>query len=172
VGLQVYRGANAGDFAGINVIDLLLGLCFANDPEYSQLLVDKFLYMMPEDQALLRDTMRQKSLMDQFLQAKSHHDQRWYQQHLALFLDVCKRHGETAIQHHDQLVKKYIALPAEQAKLVENDKLTASGPPLPVLLNALERLRDRRAAIKRDDIRTRYHDINDLKNLLVKSAKL
>ncbi|MGH6629898.1 MAG: monodechloroaminopyrrolnitrin synthase PrnB family protein, partial [Burkholderiales bacterium] len=27
VGLHVYRGANAGDFAGINVIDLLLGLC-------------------------------------------------------------------------------------------------------------------------------------------------
>ena len=50
VGKEVYRGANAGDFAGINVIDMLLGLCFANEPSYSQMLVDKFLYMMPEDQ--------------------------------------------------------------------------------------------------------------------------
>ncbi|MGS0730221.1 monodechloroaminopyrrolnitrin synthase PrnB family protein, partial [Shewanella sp. 0m-11] len=32
VGSQVYRGANAGDFAGINVIDMLLGLCAANEP--------------------------------------------------------------------------------------------------------------------------------------------
>lgn len=40
VGLHEYRGANAGDFAGINVIDLLLGLCRADDPYYSQLLVD------------------------------------------------------------------------------------------------------------------------------------
>lgn len=31
VGSQVYRGANAGDFAGINVIDMLLGLCVANE---------------------------------------------------------------------------------------------------------------------------------------------
>ena len=29
VGKEVYRGANAGDFAGINVIDMLLGLCSA-----------------------------------------------------------------------------------------------------------------------------------------------
>ena len=34
VGPNVYRGANAGDFAGINVIDLLLGLCNANNPFY------------------------------------------------------------------------------------------------------------------------------------------
>ncbi|MGL4640816.1 MAG: PrnB family protein, partial [Shewanella sp.] len=55
VGSVVYRGANAGDFAGINVIDLTLGLCFANEASYSQMLVDKFLYMMPEDQQLLRE---------------------------------------------------------------------------------------------------------------------
>jgi len=32
VGRQEYRGANAGDFSGINEIDLLLGLCQANNP--------------------------------------------------------------------------------------------------------------------------------------------
>ena len=50
VGRQEYRGANAGDFSGINEIDLLLGLCRANDPYYAQLLVDKMLFMSPGDQ--------------------------------------------------------------------------------------------------------------------------
>ena len=40
VGRLEYRGANAGDFSGINELDLLLGLCRANDPYYAQLLVD------------------------------------------------------------------------------------------------------------------------------------
>ena len=66
VGLHEYRGANAGDFAGINVIDLLLGVCKADDPYYSQLLVDKFLFMRPDDQLILRDCMRRKSLLDSF----------------------------------------------------------------------------------------------------------
>ena len=58
VGLHEYRGANAGDFAGINELDMLLGLCNANNMSYSQLLVDKVLYMMPEDQQRLRQVMR------------------------------------------------------------------------------------------------------------------
>ncbi|MGL5407424.1 MAG: monodechloroaminopyrrolnitrin synthase PrnB family protein, partial [Shewanella sp.] len=37
---------------------------------------------------------------------------------------------------------------------------------LPVLLASLEKLRDRRAAANRSDIRTRYHDLNQLKNSL------
>src|SRR5262245_64145750 len=53
VGRIEYRGANAGDFSGINEIDLLLGLCRANDPYYAQLLVDKMLFMLPSDQARL-----------------------------------------------------------------------------------------------------------------------
>ena len=35
VGRSEYSGANAGDFSGINEIDLLLGLCRGNDPYYS-----------------------------------------------------------------------------------------------------------------------------------------
>ena len=53
VGRQEYRGANAGDFSGINEIDLLLGLCRANDPYYAQLLMDKMLFLLPADQARL-----------------------------------------------------------------------------------------------------------------------
>ena len=62
------EGANAGDFAGINVIDLLLGVCSADNPSYAQILVDKFLFMLPEEQDLLRDCMRRRSFMDLFLE--------------------------------------------------------------------------------------------------------
>ncbi|SET89611.1 PrnB family protein [Thalassotalea agarivorans] len=166
VGSQVYRGANAGDFAGINVVDMLLGLCFANEQSYSQMLVDKFLYMMPEDQQILRDCMRRTSLMDEFLAQAKHANQPWFQQHLSMFLSVCEAHGETAIQHHNQLVNKYIEKPAEVMESQHLEKVTASGPPLSVLLNSLEKLRDRRCAADRDDIRTRFQDIHSLKALL------
>jgi hypothetical protein len=166
VGAQVYRGANAGDFAGINVIDMLLGLCVANEPSYSQMLVDKFLYMMPEDQQILRDCMRRTSLMDSFLNLESQHSASWYQENLSLFLEVCELHGKGANQHHNQLVEKYIAQPSNSMAEQHLDKVTASGPPLSVLLGSLEKLRDRRAANQRDDIFTRYHDIQKLKATL------
>lgn len=159
VGTQIYRGANAGDFAGINIVDMLLGLCRANEPFYSQMLVDKFTYMMPEDQQLLRDCMQGSNLMDDFLSQQDYKNQAWYQRNLTVFLDVCELHGATAIQHHDQLVNKYIAQPASKVQSQHMDKLTASGPPLHVLLRSLEKLRDLRAANPRDDIATRYHDI-------------
>src|SRR5204862_162328 len=69
VGRNEYRGANAGDFSGINEIDLLLGLCRGNDPYYSQLLVDKMLYMIPEDQERLRKCLVFTPLMDEFAAA-------------------------------------------------------------------------------------------------------
>lgn len=164
VGLNVYRGANAGDFAGINVIDLLLGLCRADHASYSQLLVDKFLYMMPEDQAMLRDCMRRRSLMDDFLDHRERaKGEDWYRSNLVLFLQVCNRHGETAAQHHDELVKKFIELPAVNLDESHMDNLTASGPPLPVLLRALEKLRDLRMAANRADIPTRYTDMQNLR---------
>ena len=97
VGLHEYRGANAGDFAGINEIDLLLGLCSADSLSYSQLLVDKFLYMMPEDQSRLRDAMRRQSLMNSFLEdLESHGTAKWFQKNATIFLDVCEAHGKTA----------------------------------------------------------------------------
>jgi hypothetical protein len=49
-------------------------------------------------------------------------------------------------------------------------KITASGPPLHELLDTLEKLRDRRAAHQRDDVRTRYADIETLKNSLVEES--
>jgi hypothetical protein len=169
VGLHEYRGANAGDFSGINVIDLLLGLCRADDPYYSQLLVDKFLFMRPDDQLVLRDCMRRTSLLDSFLAtADTDKDQPWVQKNLQLFLQVCHAHGQTALQHHEQLVNKFIERPADEGALTETKGITASGPPLPVLLKSLRKLCDMRCA---EDVggefKTRYLDIKHLKGLLL-----
>src|ERR1700681_2913005 len=90
VGRQEYRGANAGDFSGINEIDLLLGLCRANDPYYAQLLVDKMLFMLPSDQARLRDCMTRTSLLDELLSFIDDHNQAdWFQQNARAYLEVC-----------------------------------------------------------------------------------
>jgi len=164
VGLHEYRGANAGDFAGINVIDMLLGLCQADNLSYSQLLVDKFLYMLPEDQSTLRDVMRRQSLLNSFLELlDSHGSEQWFQQNAKMFLKVCETHGRTAAQHHDMLVSRFIE---KQAKLLPEkfqENITASGPPLEVVVNALAKLRDLRLAADRDDIPSRYADIEKLK---------
>ena len=168
VGLHEYRGANAGDFAGINVIDLLLGVCKADDPYYSQLLVDKFLFMRPDDQLVLRDCMRRKSLLDSFLDCQAEHkNDPWFQTNLRMFLEVCEAHGRVAIQHHERLVHKFIERPAESGAHTDQADLTASGPPLPVLLKGLRKLCDMRcAAPDTKGFDTRYKDIQGLKDCL------
>ena len=167
VGLHEYRGANAGDFAGINVIDMTLGLCQADNLSYSQLLVDKFLYMLPEDQSILRDVMRRESLLNSFLELlETHGAETWFQKNAAMFLKVCETHGKTAAQHHDLLISKFIE---KQAKLLPEkfkENITASGPPLEVVVNALAKLKDLRLAADRDDIPSRYADIQKLKSAL------
>lgn len=165
VGLHEYRGANAGDFAGINVIDLLLGLCRADDPYYSQLLVDKFLFMRPEDQLVLRDCMRRKSLLTSFLEAmEAGASASWFRPHVDAFLDVCSAHGDVARQHHEQLVAHFIVDPAQNAGLESQADLSASGPPLPVLLKGLKTLCDLRCAADRNDIPSRFADIQRLRD--------
>jgi hypothetical protein len=164
VGRTEYRGANAGDFSGINEIDLLLGLCRGNDPYYSQLLVDKMLFMRPEDQARLRDCMRRRDFLDQFVDAiETSHGADWFRRNAAAFLRVCEAHGRAAALHHDQLVKRFIEEPAEALDESKLAQVTASGPPLPVLLQALEVLRDLRLAAPRDDIASRYADVARLR---------
>ena len=164
VGLHEYRGANAGDFAGINVIDMLLGLCQADNLSYSQLLVDKFLYMLPEDQAILRDVTRRQSFLNGFLEIMdSHGPKKWFQKNAKMFVNVCETHGKTAAQHHNMLVNRFIEKQAELLPKNFQENITASGPPLDVVLNALAKLRDLRLAADRDDIPSRYADINKLK---------
>jgi hypothetical protein len=163
VGTEVYRGANAGDFAGINEIDMLLGLCSGNISSYSQILVDKFLYMLPEDQARLRDCLRRRSLLDEFLQALPEYGTTaWFHRHATKFLEVARLHGRTAEQHHEQLVRRFIEEPAARLSSPRLKSITASGPPLEVLLRSLEKLKDLRAAAPRDDIPSRYLDFAKL----------
>jgi hypothetical protein len=167
VGRQEYRGANAGDFAGINEIDLLLGLCRANNPYYAQLLMDKMLFMLPSDQARLRDCMMRTSLLDELLAlAPEHSAADWFRQNARAYLEVCDLFGATATQHHDTLVKRFIEEPAQEMETRHLAAITASGPPLSVLLRALEMLRDLRTAANRQDIPTRYADFAKLRALL------
>jgi hypothetical protein len=164
VGRQEYRGANAGDFSGINEIDLLLGLCRANDPYYAQLLVDKMLFMIPADQVRLRDCMTKTSLLDELLGLIGEHaDAEWFQRNAAAYLEVCDLFGRSAAQHHDELVKRFIAAPAAALEARDLAGITASGPPLPVLLRSLEVLRDLRLATDRADIASRHADLERLR---------
>ncbi len=171
VGRVEYRGANAGDFSGINEIDLLLGLCRGNDPYYSQLLVEKMLYMLPADQAALRDTLRHRSLLDELLDCLDTSGAApWFQRNAAAFLAVCDAHGRTAAQHHDQLVSRFISGPSGSLADKHLAQVTASGPPLPVLLRTLETLRDLRRAAPRDDIASRHADLARLREAVGHTA--
>ena len=167
VGRQEYRGANAGDFSGINEIDLLLGLCRANDPYYAQLLVDKMLFMLPSDQARLRDCMTRMSLLDELLLlVDEHRHADWFQQNARAYLEVCDLFGQSAAQHHNGLVKRFIEGPAASLNAQDMQGITASGPPLPVLLRSLEMLRDLRLAADRRDILTRHADLDRLRGVV------
>ena len=164
VGRQEYRGANAGDFSGINELDLLLGLCRASDPYYGQLLVDKMLFMLPGDQARLKSCMARRSLLDELLDLLDEHAAAaWFQRNARAFLEVCDLFAQTAAQHHDQLVRRFIEQPAARLDEEQSQGLTASGPPLPVLLRSLELLRDLRVAADRPDVATRHRDLARLR---------
>lgn len=164
VGRQEYRGANAGDFSGINEIDLLLGLCRANDPYYAQLLVDKMLFMLPADQARLRDCMAHRSLLDEFLLALDTGEPGALWRHNAgLFLEIIDLFGKTATQHHDQLVARFIEQPAESLPTERLEGITASGPPLEALIRSLATLRNMRTAAGDSGSNTRHDDIARLR---------
>lgn len=163
VGRQEYRGANAGDFSGINELDLLLGLCSASDPYYAQLLVDKMLFMLPADQQRLRECMTRVSLLDELLGLMPRHaGADWFQANARAFLEVCDLFGRSAAQHHDRLVKRFIEMPSGSLSEDKMAGLTASGPPLPVLLRSLELLRDLRMGADRPG--SRHADLQKLRD--------
>ncbi|HEY5871942.1 MAG TPA: monodechloroaminopyrrolnitrin synthase PrnB family protein, partial [Gaiellaceae bacterium] len=122
------------------------------------------LFMRPEDQASLRDCMRRRSFLDQFVDAIDESRERpWFQRNAREFIRVCEAHGRVAAQHHDQLVARFIAAPASALDESHLAQVTASGPPLPVLLAALEVLRDLRLAAERDDIASRHAEMTRLR---------
>lgn len=167
IGRRDYRGANAGDFAAINEIDLLTGLCSRDDPFYLDIMVDKQAYMPQSEQLRLQASIEKTSFLDQFLaESRKCKNLPQFQKNLRMLLEVCEIHGLGYAFHHDQLVKKYIEDPAVNIPDSQKENLTASGPPLSVLLRGLGKLRDLRMAAERDDIPTRYADIQKLKAII------
>jgi len=166
VGSVEYRGANAGDFAAFNQIDMLLGLCSPTDLAYSQIVLEKFPYLTPDEQRRLQASFRHPNVLDELLTQADHVDQTWCRELTAAFLDVCRAHGRAAAQHHDELVNGFIKRPSEQIPAEHLAGITASGPPLDVLLRALEGLRDRWLAADRNDIPTRHAELAALRALI------
>ena len=167
IGRRDYRGANAGDFAAVNEIDLLLGLCSRDDPFYLDVIIDKKAYMPQSEQLRLQDSIGKTSFMDQFLdEMESCNSLPQFKKNLGVFIEVCEAHGRAYAFHHDKLVKDYIEKPAMKLPDSQNEDLTASGPPLPVLLRSLGKLRDLRMAEDRPDIPSRYADLQKLKAIL------
>jgi hypothetical protein len=62
-------------------------------------------------------------------------------------------------------VKRFIEGPAASLSKSAHEGLTASGPPLPVLLRSLEVLRDMRMAAPRGD--SRHQELRRLRSLLL-----
>jgi hypothetical protein len=128
-----YRGANAGDYSAVNEIDLALGLCDRSDPFYQRILAEKYPYVPPEDQPRLRTPPTALRMAPGSPNAER-------------FLAVCRAHGAAYSFHHHRLVKPFLAEPAASAPPDRLARLTASGPPLDVVLAGLSRLVDLRAA--------------------------
>ena len=63
-------------------------------------------------------------------------------------------------------MKRFIEHPAAGMNEAHLGNVTASGPPLPVLLRSLEILRDMRVAAKREGISSRHEDFARLRAML------
>jgi hypothetical protein len=77
---------------------------------------------------------------------------------------VCRLHGAAYSFHHHRLVRPFLVEPAKHAP--DTEDLTASGPPLPVVLEFLERLSDLRAARDRPGLATAHDDLATLRAAL------
>jgi hypothetical protein len=155
VGRVDYRGANAGDFAAINEIDVTLGLCRMDDSFYHAIVHEKSGHVPPDDQQALRTLDGRPALLHSFCQEL---DARGatpeWRRNAARFLRVCKAHGAAYAYHHERLVKPYLERPAQTAPTVHTSGITSSGPPLDEVIAMLQRLSDLRAARDRPGLVT------------------
>ncbi|MFI5523589.1 monodechloroaminopyrrolnitrin synthase PrnB family protein [Streptomyces platensis] len=155
VGSREFRGANAGDFAGINVIDVLLGLCSPHDPFYQEVIADKYPYVAPEDQKLLRALPTFKPLLTTAVaELEAGVPSPPLRENAQLLLDLCRHYGAATVFHHHRLVVPFLQKPAADAPPERDSDMTASGPPLKEVVETLARLRDLRAARQRPDLVT------------------
>lgn len=170
VGGTEYRGANAGDFAAINEIDLLLGLCRADDPFYQGVLAEKRPYVPPEDQAALSAAVTARPLLDAFVREASEGPVGpWLRRNAELFLDVCRAHGAAYAFHHHRLVRPFLEEPARPARHLPGERrgtVTAGGSPLDAVIAVLGRLSDLRAARTRPGTTGARAHLDRLRELL------
>jgi hypothetical protein len=167
VGGIEYRGVNAGDFAAINEIDLLLGLCRAEDPFYQHVIAGKYAYVPPEDRVLLRKAVGTGSLLESFLrEASAGQPTSQLAANAHLFLKICQTHGAAYSYHHYKLVKPFLEEPARQAPNDRLKDITASGLPLEEVVDGLQRLSDLRLARNRPDVVTARASLDRLQLLV------
>lgn len=165
VGHAEFRGANAGDFAAINEVDVILGLCRTNDPFYQAIIHEKSGHVPPDDHQALRTLDRRASLLDAFCRELDLHGAtpQW-RENATRFLAVCKAHGAAYAYHHERLVKPYLEEPAKASPSAHSYGLTSSGPPLEEVIAMLQRLLDLRTARDRPGIGSAAASIARLRN--------
>jgi len=155
VGHVDYRGANAGDFAAINEVDVILGLCRTDDSFYQSIVREKSGHVPPDDQQALQTLDRRVSLLHAFCrELDSHGATAEWRANASRFLDVCKAHGAAYAYHHQRLVKPYLEKPAKTALTAHTSGVTSSGPPLDEVIAMLQRLLDLRTARDRPGLAT------------------
>ncbi|WP_163573600.1 monodechloroaminopyrrolnitrin synthase PrnB family protein [Fodinicola feengrottensis] len=138
VGAREFRGANAGDFAAVNAIDVLLGLCSPHDSFYQWVLADKYPYLAPEDQIALRALVTTESLLDLLVrELEAGPVNPPLRENAELFLSACKQHGAATVFHHQKLVIPYLQEPAANVSEERQSDMTASGPPLADVIETL-----------------------------------
>lgn len=171
VGQRTYRGNNAGDFGAFNEIDTIVGVCTMADPHYAQVVAEKLPFLVPTERERLEHSLRAPNLLDGFVEAMGEADQPWFQRNGLAFVRVLDALGEGARHHHDEIVDKFITGPSAAVSESHLDRVTASGPPLGVLIASLERLRDQRLAAPRTDVPTRHDDVRELRSRLAASGR-
>lgn len=147
IGSTEYRGANAGDFAAINQIDILLGLCSPADPFYQRVINDKARYVPPNDLRAMRNLDDLPSILGLFIDELERvgATPEWTANATA-FLAVLKAHGAAYAFHHQRLVRPFFERPARTTGSVHPAGVTSSGPPLDEVMRVLTRLLELRTA--------------------------
>jgi hypothetical protein len=137
---SVYRGANAGDFAAINEIDVLLGLCDVRDAFYSSIVAEKIPFVPPDEQLALRELGEVGTLLARFEREAEQGVTPGLRANAERFLAVCRAHGAAYAFHHHGLVKPFLERPAAEIPPDRLAGLSASGPPLEEVVAMLARL--------------------------------
>ena len=123
---------------------------------------------LPADQARLRDCMTRTSLLDELLgacrRAQPCRLVSAERPRISRGVRSLRAIGGTTPQWSGQAIHRGARGQVSARKALEG--ITASGPPLPVLLRSLEMLRDLRLAADRRDITTRHDDLDRLRSVV------